>query len=195
MSRRDIPIWLLAGCVFMLGLMGFFKHSIEVSDFILATTLSVLVLYTYYTYCVAETAWTPCASCLLEVKEKKGGYEFLCFVRNYSKMPLECWSKVRADIGGKRIYPNHIAYNAEVPWRVQPLGEVMGHFSLQELLSKAGITYEQLKKDAQQGDDAECQVKFCIDFWYHPTKRNKTVTNPQLRYHFDLNRKALIFDV
>ena len=195
-----LPSWLwipicaviLLGCVgFGLGRFGDPQLLGDIANFALILTLAALLVYVYYTYLLAKDAWTPSASFALQAFQSDP-YQFHFLIRNHSKVSLNCWCNLNATVDGKAVSLGGF-YSGESSFDLQPFGGASGHFSIKDILAKAGTGVGHMKVGYFSGNPRS-QLRLDIEFWYNPVGSKTIVRNPRQPHFFHFGKKQMIAD-
>jgi hypothetical protein len=165
-----------------------------VADLSLVASLAALLLYVYYTYVLARESAVISASIVLKQSDQIRT-DIRCIVQNFSKFPLHCW----CDLNGT-VFETPVAldgfYAAKTSFDVQPFGTVEGHFTVEEVLGKAGITLADARQQVDNQAGRKDAIYLNVDFWYRipGTPAADSVRNPRQPYYFDVARNLLVLD-
>jgi len=157
----------------------------------LVFTLAILILYTYYTYLIAREAWTPSASFAL--KPYPGTpYHFAFILQNHSKLSLNCWCNLNATVDGLPVSLGGF-YSGESSFDLQPFGGGNGHFDINDIISKAKRSLQEMEQNAANSNQKE-QLYLNIEFWYNPVGSSEIVRNPRQPHYFSFVHKVIVAD-
>jgi hypothetical protein len=192
MPKRII---ILITIVLLLGFIGainpfsmfgisYFGQQIELM--ILTITLTALIFYVYYNYLIAKEAWTPAANFHFEQFEDDP-FHIRLRLRSYSKLTLETWGKLTANVDGKRVGLTRF-YAKKRPWVLYPFDNGFGHFKLKQLAERANTTLDKLRR--KNG-----VLKFSFVLTYKAIETDEEKKAGPKNYYFDFETNSLVLDV
>lgn len=168
-----------------------FKILEQFANFALILTLAAILIYVYYTYLIAKDAWTPHASFVL-MPYPSDLHHFAFLIQNHSKVSLKCWCNLNATVNGQDVFLDGF-YNGQSSFDLQPFGAANGHFAIQDILTKANLNIQVMKKKATS-DNLKKQLYLNIDFWYSADNNDKKIHNSNQPYYFDFARDVIVLD-
>jgi hypothetical protein len=194
-----LPRWLLASAfiLFIAAFVGlvlkiFFKCQIlsDIGDMALLLTLVVVMIYAYYTYLLAKDAWSPSASFSLHTEQGDLGHVFFV-IQNFSKLSIKCWCRLNPRVCGNSVQMEGF-YGGYSSFDLQPFGGGNGHFRIKDILDKASINLEDIKK--RKVSHPRERLYFGIDFWYKPVGSDFITNNPRQPFYYDFDAEGLVAD-
>ena len=169
------------------------------SSFAMVVTLIAVMAYTFYTYAIVKATYAPVITYALDqpfIASSK--LEDRCLIHfivlNSSNYPTTCWCNVTATVYGQPIAMEGF-YAKKSPLNIQPKGRARGYFNIKDIVNKASRDMDQMVKGSPAVANPKEQLRFTIDFWYHPNDRpNDKIVIPSQSYYFDFNKGILVSD-
>ena len=203
------PLWLKAIIVLLvmtacLGLLLRLLANCELlgdfANFALILTLAAVTIYAYYMYRQTkeiikqtEAIWQISAS--YELKQPpENPYVILFLIHNSSRYPLECWCRLKVTVLGR---PSSLGgfYDSEWSFPVQSFQTGMGHFTVDQIVEKAGLTLNDVLDNWNKNRRKET-LYLNIEFWYYPAGKEELKQEaPRYKFYFDFSRQKIVLDV
>jgi len=204
---RQVIIWIVAPLIASSSTYGLFLNicrrnnvltnltswfpTISYQSWLLASTLSVLIFYTYFTYLISARTGIISAAMHMSVNPSNPTAINTLFV-NYGSIPVEVFCKLHPTIYGMESKGFEF-YDKKHGIVVHPNQTRPGWFSINPILEYCHYTFDKLIQEYDK-TNKKAPLYFEIEFWCRPLGSKKEIPNPIEKCYYNVEEKQIYAD-